>query len=429
MTCSGGDCGVAADLAARARRRAARARAGDTVARLEACCPRRRPPHNPLDYTSLLWDEPDALRALVARARRRSRRRPGARALRRAAGLDGAAAESWAAVLDGCARAAASTASASLVASTLPELLDDATAAALQRDGVAAVAGLRSGLRCAAALRGAAPRPARASRAIGATRAGAPRGATLARRARGQGAAARRPGCPSRRARSPATRTTPSPRWRELGGPVAIKLVRPGAAAQVRARRACSLGLDDERESAAARAGCRAARRRRATCSSSGWRRPAPSCWSPSAPTGVVPVLVVGLGGVWTEVLDDVARHRRCPVDAERVEPRCASLRARRRADRRARPPRRSTSPPRRVWPRARRELAARARARPARAQPRHRHERGAVAVDALARPRQEIPHERDRRQARRGRPARARSASSPPGTGTRSSSAAATTA
>ena len=30
------------------------------------------------------------------------------------------------------------------------------------------------------------------------------------------------------------------------------------------------------------------------------------SCWSPASRDGVVPHLVVGLGGIWTELLDDV---------------------------------------------------------------------------------------------------------------------------
>ena len=115
-----------------------------------------------------------------------------------------------------------------------------------------AVAGLRTGAARAAAL--AAPPPdAGALRAIAAgTRAARGGGRWLAEheakallRARGV------PGRP--RAGSPPTRTTPSPRWRELGGAGRAEALRAGAAPQDRATaRSRSISRDRERASAPA---------------------------------------------------------------------------------------------------------------------------------------------------------------------------------
>ena len=64
MTCSGGDSAVAADLAAELGVDLP-ALAPATIARLEAILPAAATAANPLDYTSLLWDEPDKLTALI----------------------------------------------------------------------------------------------------------------------------------------------------------------------------------------------------------------------------------------------------------------------------------------------------------------------------------------------------------------------------
>ena len=67
LTCSGGDSGLAADLAEREGLAAARAGAGDPDGPGRAAARRRRPSAIPLDYTSMLWDEPETL-ARVAEA-------------------------------------------------------------------------------------------------------------------------------------------------------------------------------------------------------------------------------------------------------------------------------------------------------------------------------------------------------------------------
>ncbi len=140
MTCSGGDSAVAADLAAELGVHLP-ALAPATIARLEAVLPAAATAANPLDYTSLLWDEPDKLQALIAALADD----PGVGRVLVLYDEAGAGDESgsWAAVLE-AVREAAKTADVT-VASTLPELVSDG-----------AIAGLRSGLRCMRATR--APR-------------------------------------------------------------------------------------------------------------------------------------------------------------------------------------------------------------------------------------------------------------------------------
>src|SRR5262249_45751048 len=82
--------------------------------------------------------------------------------------LEGAVEESWRAVRDGIIAGAARSPVPTLVSSTLPELLDDASAWRFVQAGVPAAAGLRTGLRCAAALQLAAADSGRL-REIGAT--------------------------------------------------------------------------------------------------------------------------------------------------------------------------------------------------------------------------------------------------------------------
>ncbi len=145
MTCSGGDSAVAADLAAELGVPLP-ALAPDTIARLEAILPRAATAANPLDYTSLLWDEPEKLTALIETL-------AGDPGIGRVlvlydAAVDG---EDWAAVLE-AVRTAARSADVT-VASTLPELASDG-----------AIAGLRSGIRAMRARRTPRPLAARTRR-------------------------------------------------------------------------------------------------------------------------------------------------------------------------------------------------------------------------------------------------------------------------
>jgi acetyl-CoA synthetase len=172
MTCSGGDSAIAADLADELGVSLPEL-PPETEARLRKVLPPAARASNPLDYTSLLWDDPAALRALVA----------GLADDPAVDGVlvlfddvfagqpepvdDGGGAASWAAVL-GAVREAALRAPVPVgLASTLPELLPDDVAATLLRQGIPAVAGLAIGVRAMAAL-GAPPPDATRLAAIGA---------------------------------------------------------------------------------------------------------------------------------------------------------------------------------------------------------------------------------------------------------------------
>ena len=83
-------------------------------------------------------------------------------------GLEPEAAASWAAVRAGIVAGAAETEAATLVASTLPDLVDDEASGELADHGVPAIAGLRTALACAQALRRPTPASPGRLRAIAA---------------------------------------------------------------------------------------------------------------------------------------------------------------------------------------------------------------------------------------------------------------------
>jgi acetate---CoA ligase (ADP-forming) len=153
MTCSGGDSAQGADEA-QLLGLSLPALAPETLDRLAELLPTAATAGNPLDYTAVIWGEVETLAELV-------------RALGtdpaidlvlvfydQPHGMDGAAAEGWAAVREAVMLGAARSPVPTLLSSTLPELLDDDAAWELIRAGVPAVAGLRTGLRCAAAMLG-----------------------------------------------------------------------------------------------------------------------------------------------------------------------------------------------------------------------------------------------------------------------------------
>jgi acetyl-CoA synthetase len=261
MTCSGGDSAVAADLAAELGVDLP-VLSPHTVARLEAVLPAAATAANPLDYTALLWDEPGKLTELIE-----------------ALGDDPAvgrvlvlydaasAAEDWAAVLEATKQAKGDV----TVASTLPELLSDG-----------AIAGLRSAIRALRPLRAPRPlaTPTQGGRMIGEAEAKA--------RLRAAGIPVV-DGCVTDDAVAA---------WRALGGPVAVK--RLGVIHKAR-EGGVVLDLDDEQaiRAAAERLGPTVIVERMAPRGIEALvaiRR-----------DGLVPVLVVGAGGVHTEQLDDVA--------------------------------------------------------------------------------------------------------------------------
>ncbi len=351
LTCSGGDSAQGADEATR-RGLALPEFAPATCERLRELLPPAATVANPLDYTAMIWGDAAALGELVATVAADPAIGEVLVFYDQPRDLDGASEQSWGAVRDGIIAGAARTDVPVIVSSTLPELLDDAAAWRFASHGIAPVAGLRTG----AAVRGrAAARAGRSGAAAG---------------DRGGGGARSRPG-PSRTAACGCPSTTPrsccAPRGvavpdGRLVGDEDDAVGRAGGARRA-ARAEAELGrrCSTRRSSAGSSWACaREARSRLA------YRRLAALAAEHDgavlaermAPGGaellvaaradtIVPVLVIGLGGIWTELLDDVAIVP-LPADAARIERALRSLRGARAARPAAAAGRPATSPPRR---------------------------------------------------------------------------------
>ena len=248
-------------------------------------------------------------------------------------GLAPEAAATWAAVRAGIVAGADETEAATLVASTLPDLIDDTASGELADRGVPAIAGLRTALACAQALRLPDADPGRL-RAIASA-------ASRAARRRDPGAVQdadgwldeidakqllRTAGIAVPEGRVVASEDECGAALAELGGPVALKLATPTLRHKSEAG-ALRLDLRTDEEARAAYRGLSS------LPAAAGGRvlveRMAPpgvELLIAARADAVVPALVVGLGGIWTEALDDVAIVP-LPADAERVEEAIRSLR------------------------------------------------------------------------------------------------------
>ena len=243
-----------------------------------------------------------------------------------------------------------------LVSSTLPELLDDAAAWEFARAGIATAAGLRTGLRCAAA-RLRAPADAARLREIAAAARALGRGAGRRRRTAGHWLAEheakallRAGGVSVPDGRVVAGEDDAVAALAELGGRDRAEAELAGRAAQVRARRRrARAGTEDRGAARLPPAGGAGGRSTAARVLAERMAGPGLELIVAARTDGVVPALVLGLGGIWTELLDDVAIVP-LPAGAARIEAR-AALAARRAAA--ARRPRRrgaSTWRRRRGW-------------------------------------------------------------------------------
>ena len=220
--------------------------APDTAERVRALLPAAATVANPLDYTAIIWGEVETLRDMIAAVGED----PGIDHVLafydQPQGLEGAVRESWDAVREGIRAGAQASPVPTLVASTLPELLDDEAAWELAGADVAAVAGLRTALACAAALRrppgdAARLRADRRGRGARARRAPGPWLDEASAKALLAGAGIRVP--PGRVARD---EDDAAEIFARLGRPVALKLVAAGLRHKTEAG-AVALGLEDER--------------------------------------------------------------------------------------------------------------------------------------------------------------------------------------
>jgi acetate---CoA ligase (ADP-forming) len=317
VTCSGGDAACAADEAERLGVYFPPLSA-HTRSRLVALLPETAAIANPLDYTAVLWGKADSIAEVV----RVVGEDPAIDRILvyydRPLGMDAAMSAEWDATLAGVMAGAADVSVPVLVASTLPELLDEPSAMRLLDAGIAPVAGLSTGLVCAGAL-GAKPGSVQRLTEIA--------------------AAASRANSPWKPPRNPPQARQPG-RWlaeheaksllrangipvpagvvvdsadeavaaaRRIGFPVVLKLSSPGLLHKTELG-ALALDLTDEDDVLAA-----FARLRRLPGHSStavlveSMAEPGIEILIAARREGVVPTVVVGLGGTWVEVLNDVA--------------------------------------------------------------------------------------------------------------------------
>ncbi|HEY1567844.1 MAG TPA: acetate--CoA ligase family protein, partial [Solirubrobacteraceae bacterium] len=307
MTCSGGDSAQGADeaqllgldlppLAPR------------TQARLAEVLPSAATVANPLDYTAMIWGDVQALAELVRTLGEDPAIGQVLVFYDQPHGMTGAPAESWRAVREGVMLGASLSPVPVMVSSTLPELLDDAAAAEFAAAGVPAAAGLRTGLRCAAAALGAeaAADPARLREiAAAAWAVTGTDGEWLPEHEAKDLLRAAGVAVPYGLAVEDEDDAVAA--WRELDGPVALKL----SAARVQHKTelgGVALGLDSASE-------VRRAHRQMAPLADAHdgvvlverMAPPGVELIVAAHTDGIVPALVVGLGGIWTELLRDVA--------------------------------------------------------------------------------------------------------------------------
>ncbi len=323
LTCSGGDSALAADECERIG--LALPPLGEAAARrLRDLLPEAATVANPLDYTALVWGEAETLRDIVAIVGSDPAIDQLLVLYDQPVGIEGDPYRSWAAVREGILAGAQASPAPVLMAATLPELLDDTTAARFIRTGVPVIAGLRTGLACAAALRRPPADPARLREIA--------RSASVQPNLNGIPALAehaakellRAAGVSVVEGRLATSEDDAVSALDEIGAPVALKLSAPtllhktelgalalglGSAAEVRAahRRLAGLAVED------------------AAVLVERMAEPGLELLVSARVDAVVPALAVGLGGIWAEIHDDVAIVP-LPASPERIERALRSL-------------------------------------------------------------------------------------------------------
>jgi acetate---CoA ligase (ADP-forming) len=317
MTCSGGDSAQAADVAQELGIELPEP-APATMRRLRERLPTAATVANPLDYTAMLWGDRSALAELVRALGEDPAIGQVLVFYDQPHGLTGAPEQSWQAVREAVIAGAAASPVPTLVSSTLPELLDDGAAWEFAQAGVAAAAGLRTGLRCAAARWTDRGDPARLLEIAATARAvDASDGDWLAEHEAKRMLAAHGVAVPRGRVVSDEDDAVRA--LGELGGHIVLKL----SAVTVQHKTelgAVALDLRDDDD-------VRGAYRRLAALADAHDGSVLAERMASAGielivaarTDGVVPALVLGLGGIWTELLDDVAVVP-LPATAARIE-------------------------------------------------------------------------------------------------------------
>jgi acetate---CoA ligase (ADP-forming) len=332
LTCSGGDSALAADECARLGLRLPLF-SSQTAERLRDLLPETASVGNPLDYTALIWGDVERLRDIVV-------------AVGDDPGVDRVlvyydqAADSgrggtWAAVREGIRQGASASTTPVLVSSTLPELLDESAALSFIDAGVPAVAGLRTGLAAAAALErpGASPdrlrETAATARAARVALASATAGSANGRRWLPEHEAKqllRQAGVPVVDGRLVDDEDDAVVALSELGGRVAVKLSAPSLQHKADVG-AVIVDLATEDAVRAAHRGLVEVGVANARVLVERMAAPGAELLVAARADAVVPCVVVAVGGVWTEILDDAAIVP-LPASPEQVEQAILALRA-----------------------------------------------------------------------------------------------------
>ena len=150
LTCSGGDSGIAADQAEEAGLRFAELDPG-TRDRLLDLLPSAATVANPLDYTSLLWYEPDRLTEIVAATGEDETVEQMIIFHDHPEGLTPEEDTEWSAVRRALTDGAIRSGCPAILASTLPDLVCDEDRRELAAAGIPAVGGMRAAIAAAAA--------------------------------------------------------------------------------------------------------------------------------------------------------------------------------------------------------------------------------------------------------------------------------------
>ena len=321
LTCSGGDSGVAADEADRLG--IPLPALGDTTReRLAELLPPSATIANPLDYTAMIWGDSRRLAEIVELVGADPAIDQLLLCYDHPRDLAPESERSWGAVRAGIVAGASRSRAGCVVASTLPDLIDAGAISELGARGIPLVAGLATALRCVRALRTEMGDPERLRAIAAATRAMRPDsepspngwiGEAEAKRILGDAGV---PVPDGRVAADPDDAVTAAG---DVGWPVALKL--SGGHLQHKSEAgAVALGLDGERAVA------EAADRLLSLPEAAGAELLVERMASPGvelliavSADAVVPALVIGLGGIWTEALDDAAIIP-LPADPERIE-------------------------------------------------------------------------------------------------------------
>jgi acyl-CoA synthetase (NDP forming) len=295
--------------------------------RLAAVLPSAATVANPLDYTSMLWEDHAALEEVAAAVSSDPAIDQLLLLFDQPRGLDPEIAADWErvkrALLAGAARGDAAT----ILGSTLPELLDPDGAAELAAAGVATAAGLGAAIACAAALRTPPADPKRLREiAAAAASNGNPAGDGRFGEVEAKGLlAAGGLGVPEGAVAVDVAGAVDAAR--AIGVPVALKLSSP---ALLHKTDAGALALDLQDEDEVREAATRLLSLPEAADATLLVERMAGEGVElifAVRRDGVVPALLVGIGGIWAEALDDVAIVP-LPASPARVERTLRGLRA-----------------------------------------------------------------------------------------------------